>query len=140
MQTLSTVRSIILNPDGHILIVRRSKTDPLHGGKWDLPGGRVEAGETVETALGRETMEEVGLHLVDPRLFFATSDVRSGISKTWIFFVVTLQKDADVALGDEHDEYKWIQPSALPTYTDYDILLRLHAYITNNRLPLKQSG
>ncbi len=134
MRTLVTVRAIIIDRQGRMLVVKRSNTDPLYSGKWDLPGGRVEAGETVETALGRETMEEVGLHLVDPRLFFATSDVRSGISKTWIFFVATLQKDADVALGDEHDEYKWIQPSTLPTYTDYDILLRLHAYATDNDL------
>src|SRR6266545_2859254 len=126
MQTQSTVRSVVIDPQGRMLIIRRSSTDPLHGGAWDLPGGQVETGETLEAALARETQEEIGLKLAHPKLLFATSDIRSGASKTWLFFVQEASEEIIVSLGDEHDEYKWINPAELIAYTDYDILLRLH--------------
>ncbi|GIP35350.1 hypothetical protein J2TS4_45600 [Paenibacillus sp. J2TS4] len=44
----------------HILMVRNRKGDSSY---WSLPGGAVEAGETLEQALKRETMEETGLEV-----------------------------------------------------------------------------
>ena len=50
--------------DGRVLLVRRGK-EPLHG-RWVIPGGTVELGETLEEALVREVEEETGL-VVRPR-------------------------------------------------------------------------
>ena len=44
---------------GELLLVQRG-TEPERG-RWSLPGGRVEAGETVADALRREVREETGL-------------------------------------------------------------------------------
>lgn len=46
---------------GHMLVVKRAH-DP-QAGLWSLPGGRVEAGETLATALEREVHEETGLRV-----------------------------------------------------------------------------
>jgi ADP-ribose pyrophosphatase YjhB (NUDIX family) len=51
--------SIAVFRDGRVLLAQRAK-DP-GAGVWSLPGGRVEAGETMEVAALRELQEEVGL-------------------------------------------------------------------------------
>lgn len=56
---------------GRALLVRRGK-EPLRG-RWSIPGGAVELGETLEEALVREIREEAGLE-VRPRLVIAVVD------------------------------------------------------------------
>ncbi len=56
-----TMRGIIKNDDGEILILKRhpkSRTDP---DTWELPGGKMEAGEFFDDALVREIKEETNL-------------------------------------------------------------------------------
>ena len=47
--------------DARLLLVRRAH-DP-QAGRWSLPGGRVEAGESLRGAVVREVAEETGLHV-----------------------------------------------------------------------------
>jgi ADP-ribose pyrophosphatase YjhB (NUDIX family) len=46
---------------GRVLIVKR-KYEPL-AGRWSLPGGTLEVGETLEAGVAREIFEETGLHI-----------------------------------------------------------------------------
>lgn len=49
----------VLIEEGRILIVRQTITG---GRRWSLPGGRIESGEAVDSAIYREIYEETGLH------------------------------------------------------------------------------
>ncbi len=51
----------VLIHDGRVLLIRRGK-EPLRG-RWVVPGGTVEVGETLETALVREMEEETGIRV-----------------------------------------------------------------------------
>lgn len=51
---------VILREDGKFLITQRP-LDGLLGGLWEFPGGKQEAGETLEQTLAREIMEELGV-------------------------------------------------------------------------------
>jgi 8-oxo-dGTP pyrophosphatase MutT (NUDIX family) len=46
-----------------LLLTRRAETLRDHAGQWALPGGRIDAGESPETAALRELHEEIGLRL-----------------------------------------------------------------------------
>jgi mutator protein MutT len=57
------VLAAIVERDGHLLVTRR--IDGTHlAGLWEFPGGKCEAGETHETCLAREIMEELGVAAV----------------------------------------------------------------------------
>ena len=53
------VGAVVHDDAGRLLLIRRGH-DP-HRGRWSLPGGRVEAGESAEQAVEREVLEETGL-------------------------------------------------------------------------------
>jgi 8-oxo-dGTP diphosphatase len=125
-----TCRALITNSAGKLVIARRSSSDPLHPGTWDLPGGRLEPGETFEGAVIRETDEEVGITIQNPQLVFVTSNPRQTGTGTWLFYAVN--SDAPVRLGDEHDECKRILPEELHNYTTYDVLLRMGRFLTGD--------
>jgi 8-oxo-dGTP diphosphatase len=60
VKPLHVVAAVIRGADGKIFIAKR----PAHisqGGKWEFPGGKVEAGESHEAALKRELQEEIGI-------------------------------------------------------------------------------
>ena len=56
---IATVAAIVENDRGEILLTRRN-VEPFKG-QWCLPGGHIDANETVETAVIREVGEETGL-------------------------------------------------------------------------------
>jgi 8-oxo-dGTP diphosphatase len=55
---------VILRPDGHLLLGQRPEGKP-YAGWWELPGGKLEPGETVLQALARELQEELGIAVTE---------------------------------------------------------------------------
>lgn len=53
------VGAVVVVDDSSVVIVRRAR-EPL-AGRWSLPGGAVELGETLRDAVAREVLEETGL-------------------------------------------------------------------------------
>jgi 8-oxo-dGTP diphosphatase len=97
-----------------VFLARRSASSS-HGGLWELPGGKVEAGESPEAALVREIREElgVGLTLVGPCLRYETSIGGSA-------FVFLVFPSRFMPEGSErnfvltaHDEWGYFAPKAL---------------------------
>ena len=59
-QPIVGVGAVIMQ-DGKVVLVKR-RFEPL-AGQWSLPGGRLELGETLESGLAREMLEETGLEV-----------------------------------------------------------------------------
>ena len=99
--------------DGEILLVRRSIDDFL-GGYYELPGGGVDDGETIEEAAFREVKEETGLEPSRIILTFMgfdyTTDKKPRVRQINLIMEVG---PGNVNLSSKHDEYLWANQSDL---------------------------
>ncbi|XP_069955727.1 8-oxo-dGDP phosphatase NUDT18 isoform X4 [Cherax quadricarinatus] len=76
------VAAVLVNDEGHVLMMQEAKSSCA--GKWYLPAGRMEAGETIVEAAKREVLEETGLETDITTLIMVES-----ASGSWFRFVVT---------------------------------------------------
>ena len=67
LQIISVI--LVIRCQNKFLLVQRSKEDDIFPGFWQNMGGKIEVGETVEKAISREMMEEVGLKLESTPIF-----------------------------------------------------------------------
>ena len=101
---------ILRVPDGRVLLLRRSGQGD-HAGKWALPGGKIEDGETPEQAVARECREEIG-----PVSYGALRQVARTKNDTvdYITFLADIGRPFRPNLNDEHTDAVWAQPSDPP--------------------------
>jgi len=64
---------VLIRPDGRFLLTSRPP-GKVYAGYWEFPGGKLEAGETVEQALRRELVEEIGWQAGPLRHWFSHTD------------------------------------------------------------------
>lgn len=101
-----TVRGIIKNENGEILIVKRhpkSRTDPE---MWELPGGKVEKGEFFADALVREIKEETNLDVEVGD--FAEAIQNDYSHKRTVQLMMYLENiKGEVKISEEHTDWMW---------------------------------
>lgn len=106
---------VIRSRDGRILVARRSANQHL-GGLWEFPGGKVEAGETVNQALARELQEELGIDvLAQSALCFIQHDYTD---KSVLLDVWNVNEFSGTAQGKEGQPLRWLFPHELK-HTDF---------------------
>jgi 8-oxo-dGTP diphosphatase len=107
---LLTVDCIVRNAGGAVLLVQRRF--PPHG--WALPGGFVELGETLETAVVREVLEETGLRIENFEQFRAYSDPARDARHHIITIVFTGWATGEPRGADDAAEAKFFPMGAMP--------------------------
>jgi len=130
----------IIVQNGKILIVRRS-SEPGKG-KWSVPGGLVELGETVEQAVVREVREECGLDVEVDRLIDVVDSMtfdRNGRLKYHFiildFFVKI--KGGELRPGDDAKEAMWVP---LEEVENYDLTKTFKEFLKRNMEKLRNYG
>lgn len=121
----------LIEHGGRVLVVRRSARNgyrPLH---WDLPGGGVEVGETVEAALLREIGEETGLAVAVDGPLYVHSKLSELPRRQWVQVVYGCRLVGPLAAlkldPEEHDCAVWVERSAAGL--DVDRLARLEGEV-----------
>lgn len=121
---------VVVWKDGEVLLIRRGKS-PMRG-RWSLPGGRQELGETVREAAVREVREETGLEIRLGELLDVVDTIRRDDSGAVTLQYTLVDFDADWTAGEpaaasdaEHAE--WADPDALAPYNLWGETLRIIA-------------
>ncbi len=127
------VDGVILNGKNEVLLVLRDH-NPFKG-YWVLPGGHVKRWETVEDALRREMLEEVGCEVEIIRLIGVFSDPnRDPRGLVSVAFLAKL-KNQNIKLNNESKEYGWFPINKLPEKIGFDhreIIKRLDIILNDN--------
>lgn len=108
---MDCVGAVVFDGAGRLLLVQRGR--PPQAGSWSLPGGRVEPGESDETAVVRELFEETGLRGRPER--FVGMVRRAGAEG-----VVYVIRDYEcrvtggvLCAGDDAADVRWAEPATL---------------------------
>ena len=100
MAQIPCIGAIVFDEQGRLLLVQRA--NPPAQGKWSLPGGRLEPGETPETGVVREVREETGLDVTVIReVGTIQRDAPSGDTYVIRDFLCALSTDATPVADDD---------------------------------------
>jgi ADP-ribose pyrophosphatase YjhB (NUDIX family) len=102
--------------DGKVLVVRRARAPALN--LYTMPGGVVEAGETLTEAISREVREETALEIEPVALAgHRETIVRDAQGRVERHFVIlcfaSRWRAGEPLLNDELDDARWLAPSEL---------------------------
>ena len=122
-----TVGAFIINNSGDVLLVQSPKWS---GGRYSIPGGHVEYGESIFEAVKREAYEEVGLRVKPVALYMVQEVINPKefheSERHFIFFDVLCRAlTTDVKIDNtEITGYTWVKPRKA-------LKLRLEKYTRN---------
>lgn len=104
---------VVVRDEGErCLLLKRSMSSKGNPGKWDLPGGKVDAGESFEQGLLREVAEETGLTISLQRVLGA-AESESPTKRVAYLILEGRVESGQVRLSSEHDEYAWVDRQSL---------------------------
>ncbi len=121
------VRVLIYHND-KLLIMRRAGLDKNDANLWDIPGGKIEPGESVYDAIKREVFEETGLSSVIISIKDLHGLITGDFDSTNKLVIAVYECESsmtDIKLNEEHSEYRWIDPEELPSYNPGRVLTAL---------------
>jgi mutator protein MutT len=124
--------------NGKILLVKR-RGEPGKG-RWSIPGGIVELGETVEEAVIREVKEETGLDVAEPELIDVVDNIVQDEEERvkWHFVILDFfvkVRGGKLRASDDAEEIRWVP---LDEAKKYDLTKTFRSFLQRNRAQLEK--
>lgn len=118
------VSGLVISPDGKWLVVKK-KYGGLKG-KWSLPAGFVNAGETADEAVIREVKEETGVDCVVKGLIgLRTGVINEQVSDNMVLFLLEADPKSTIGIQErELFDVKFIHPQELEKEEDASVLVK----------------
>lgn len=120
------VKILLQNEHGQYLLLRRSlKKYPDINGRWDIVGGRIEAGTPLLENLAREVREEAGLEIIGEPKLIAAQDILRGNGRHVVRLTYAGRARGEVRLDEsENDQYSWYSVEELLALDDVDVYFK----------------
>jgi 8-oxo-dGTP diphosphatase len=112
MKSEDVVAAIIKK--GNLYLVTQRNKDKYMGLKWEFPGGKVEANETLQEALTREIYEELNININVYEKIAEEKYKDSKINIVLHYFLCSI-KDGDISLN-EHEAMEWADKTDFDKY------------------------
>jgi len=120
------VKILLENSEGKFLLLHRSaeKYQNIQG-RWDMVGGRIDAGIGLMENLQREVSEETGLTIVGTPKLIAAQDILRKAGYHVVRLSYLGKAEGEIKLDTtENDEYKWYSKEELEILEDMDVYLK----------------
>lgn len=115
MELVSVAACALVDPDGRVLIAQRPEGKQM-AGLWELPGGKIEPGETPEQAVIREMAEELGVSIKQECLSPLTFASHAYDSFHLLMPVFVCRRWQGNPRPSEHAAIKWVLPQRIRDY------------------------
>ena len=115
MKVVLVSAAALVDRDGRVLLAQRPEGKSM-AGLWEFPGGKVEAGETPETALIRELHEELGIGTWESCLAPLTFASHSYENFHLLMPLFVCRKWEGIPQSQEGQKLSWAAPSKLRDY------------------------
>lgn len=106
---LAVVAVALVDPDGRVLLAKRPM-DKQHAGMWEFPGGKIEPGETPESALIRELAEELDVSVSAACLAPATFATAPLAERQLLLLLYVCRKWQGTPRAIEAAALRWARP------------------------------
>lgn len=134
------IKSVIINPNTNkaLVLIRNGQDGKSY---YDIPGGRIDSDENINTTLQRELREEI-LNIDSFKIegilnaYRLSHDLNDGYGLLLIFYKVVCDIE-DVKLSQEHYEYKWISKSEIDLLKNQKDIIIEDGYTEALRLALE---
>jgi ADP-ribose pyrophosphatase YjhB (NUDIX family) len=97
--------------DPLVLLIKRA--EPPNAGTWSLPGGKLELGESLASAVAREALEETGLDVQVGPLIDVFEIVTAAHHYVVLDYLCSAQSGAEPRAGGDAAECAWVRVAAL---------------------------
>lgn len=129
-----SVRALLAGENNKILILKRSTESKTNPGKWELPGGKVDQGESFDQALIREVYEETQLKISLEHVVGISEQNLHLIRAVHIIMSGKII-NGNLNLSNEHEGYAWV---FFENLQEYELADWLNDFV-NNQKTLKNS-
>ncbi len=126
------VGAMIFNEKGELLMLKRGPASKNERGRWEVPGGGVDFGETQAQAVVREMKEELGVDIVVEHQLLAFDQFLPEEGQHWVAtpFIVRLKKGQTPKIIEPHKHVAmgWFPLDKLPEPQSVTTRLNLEVY------------
>lgn len=109
------IGGFIVNDKNELLLLKRKK--PPEAGYWNIPGGRVEFGETLEKAVAREVKEETDLDVEVLSVLGFVNHIIKEENAHWVaihFLCRIIDGQVKITEPEKHESIEWFSLDSLP--------------------------